>query len=85
MEIRPPLIDKPSQCRRLSLTALKINLLLHAKWDKTLLETATKAELTSGLEDFLLTRHADILLRGFVYGAGTGRGMDVEEYSEDSF
>ena len=82
-EVRPPLIEDPSQCRRLSLTALKINLSLHTKCDVALLETATKPELTSRLEEFLLIRCADFLLREFVFGAGVG--MEVYEDSEGSF
>lgn len=66
----------------LSFTALKINLSLHAKCDGALLETATKEELTSRLEDFLLVRHADILLREIVFGVGAG--MDVDDDSGDS-
>lgn len=83
LEVRPPLIEEPSQCRRLSLAALKINLSLHAKYDAAFLEPATKAELTSLLEDFLLVRRADMLLREFVFGVGAG--MDVDEDSGDSF
>lgn len=81
-EIRPPLIEDPSECSTLSLTALKINLSLHAKLDARSLETATRAELTSQLEEFLYVRRADILLREFVFGSGGG--MDVDE-EEDSF
>lgn len=83
LEIQPPLIEDPSQCKRLSPTALKINLSLHAKYDATLLKTATKAEMTSWLEDFLLVRHADILLRAFVFGVGAD--VDVDEDSGDWF
>lgn len=82
LEIRPPLIDDPSQCRRLSLIALKINLSLQAKCDTVLLETATKEELTSRLEDFLLIRRADILLQEFVFGVGGD--MDIDDDSEGS-
>ena len=81
LEVGPPLIDHPSQCRRLSLAALKINLSLQAKCDPALLERATKAELATRLEDFLLVRRADMLLREFVFGSG--RDTDVE--SEGSF
>ena len=83
LEVQPPLIDDPSQCRRLSLTAIKINLSLHAKCDAVSLETATRAELTTWLEDFLSTRRADILLREFVFGAGGD--MDIDDESERSF
>lgn len=82
LEVQPPLIEDPSQCRWLSLTALKINLSLHAKWDAVLLGSATRAELASRLEDFLLIRRADILLREFVFGVGMG--MDVDDDSGDS-
>ena len=76
LEVGPPLIDDPSQCRRLSLAALKINLSLQAKCDATSLEAATKGELATRLEDFLLARRADMLLREFVFGVG--RDTDVE-------
>jgi hypothetical protein len=82
-EVRSPLIEDPLQCRRLSFTALKINLSLHAKYDAALLETATRAELASRLEHFLLVRRADKLLREFVFGVG--EGMDVDDDSGDSF
>jgi hypothetical protein len=42
-----------------------------------------RAELASRLEDFLLTRRADILLREFVFGAGGD--MDVDGESDGSF
>ena len=77
------LIDDPSQCRRLSLTALKINLSLHVKCDAASMERATKADLASRFEEFLLIRRADILLRGFVFGGGGD--MDVDWESEGSF
>lgn len=83
LEVRPPLIDDPSQCRRLSLAALKINLSLQAKCEAVSLETATGAELVSRLETFLLVRRADILLRELVFGAG--RDMDVDDEYEASF
>jgi len=83
LEVGPPLIDDPSQCRRLSLAALKINLSLQAKHDAASLEMATKAELATRLEDFLLVRRADMVLREFVFGAGRNTGGDVE--SEESF
>ena len=40
-------------------------------------------ELTSQLEGFLLVRHADILLREFVFGVG--EGVDVDDDSGGSF
>jgi hypothetical protein len=83
LEVRPPLIDDPSQCRRLSLAALKVNLSLQARCDTASLETATKAELATRLGGFLLVRRADMLLREFVFGAG--RGVDVDVESEGSF
>jgi len=83
LEVGPPLIDDPSQCRRLSLAALKINLSLQARCDAASLETATKAELVTRLEDFLLVRRADMVLREFVFGAGRNADGDVE--SEGSF
>ena len=83
MEVGPPLINDPSQCRRLSLAALKINLSLQAKCDAASIETATKAELATRLEDFLLVRRADMVLRGFVFGAGRDADVDIE--SEGSF
>lgn len=83
MEVQPPLIDEPSHCRALSLAVLKINLSLHAKCDAVFLETARRAELVSRLEEVLLARHADILLREFVFGVGAG--MDIDGDTEDSF
>lgn len=44
---------------------------------------ATKTELASRLEDILLIRHADVLLREFVFGAG--ENLDVDGDSENSF
>lgn len=82
-EVRPPPIEDPVQCRKLSLTALKIHLSVHAKYDGALLESATRAELVSRLEHFLLVRRADNLLREFVFGVGAG--MDVDDDSGDSF
>lgn len=83
LEVRPPLIDDPSLCKRLSLTALKMNLSLQVKCDAVSLETATKTELVSRLEDFLLIRRADNLLREFVFGVGGD--MDIGDESEESF
>ncbi|KAF9648954.1 hypothetical protein BDM02DRAFT_3095551, partial [Thelephora ganbajun] len=83
LEVRPPLIDDPSHCRRLSLAVLKINLSLHTRYDMASLETATKTELAFRLEEFLLIRRADILLREFVFGVG--RGVDIDGDSEGSF
>lgn len=83
MEVRPPLIDDPSQCRRLSLAALKINLSLHAGYDTVSMEKATWTDLVSRLEEILLTRRADILLREFVFGVGGD--MDVNYGSGESF
>lgn len=68
---------------RLSVAALKNRLSLYARCDAVSLETATRAELASRLEDFLLTRRADILLREFVFGAGGD--MDVDGKSDGSF
>ena len=83
LEVRPPLIGDPSQCKRLSLAALKINLSLHAGYDAVLMEKATKEDLVSRLEDILLTRRADILLREFVFGMGGD--MDIDYGSGVSF
>jgi hypothetical protein len=83
LEVRSPVIDDPSQCMRLSVAALKNRLSLYARCDAVSLETATRAELASRLEDFLLTRRADILLREFVFGAGGD--MDVDGESDGSF
>jgi len=47
------------------------------------MEKATKADLVSRLEDILLTRRADILLREFVFGVGGD--MDFDYGSEESF
>ena len=44
------------------------------------METATKADLVSLLEDFLLVRRADMLLREFVFG-----DRDVDYESEGTF
>ena len=80
--MRPPFIDDPSQCKRLSLAALKTNLSLQAKCDAVGLETATREELATRLENFLLIRRADMLLREFVFGAGGD--MDFDDESEGS-
>lgn len=83
LEVRSPLIDDPSQCRRLSLAALKINLSLHARYDAASMERATRADLASRLEDILLIRRADIFLRELVFGGRRDMGIDCE--SEGSF
>ena len=83
LRVRPPLIDDPSQSKRLSLGALKINLSLQAKCDAASVETATRTELATRLENFLLIRRADILLREFVFGADGD--MDFDDESEGSF
>jgi len=80
LEIRPPLIDDPSQCGRLSVTALKINLCLHAKCDAASLETATRAELAFRLKEALLVRRADMLLQEFVFGVGGDMDADDESF-----
>ena len=47
------------------------------------MEKATKENLVSRLEDILLTRRADILLREFVFGMGGD--MDIDYGSGVSF
>lgn len=65
---RPPLIVDAAACSRLSLLALKRNLLAHAARNAAVVASGTRAEMAERLRAILDTREEDLLARNVVFG-----------------
>ena len=62
-----PLITDPHACGFLSASALKKNLLEHAKYDELLPTKGSKGELAAALRALLERRRADMMVRAVLW------------------
>ncbi|KAG6894235.1 hypothetical protein C0992_006959 [Termitomyces sp. T32_za158] len=77
---RPPLVEQPRVCARLSVAALQRNLAAHRAKNPQILLSGGKAEMAERLRSILEMRRMDMLVRDLVLGVW---GEFEEEEDED--